>query len=210
MLIVFGTTFNGRIASHEGQRIETQFFSVMFVPIFPLKSMFVTEAGFRKRNGFEMDLQTKSVLATYARTVTTGLAAFFIWNSFIEPYFSSADLFFNKIMALVFTGLAVYFWVFFGKASAGQKAMRNKVASITGIYAEPHWIEFYRQMELLKAFEIQYNQLYPGMDWKDVLTNGNPPAEQHKLLYGLALFNCMINDTPANDELYARADSLYV
>jgi hypothetical protein len=46
MLIAFGTTFNVRIASLEGQRIENQFFSMMFIPILSIKSMFVTKAGF--------------------------------------------------------------------------------------------------------------------------------------------------------------------
>jgi hypothetical protein len=192
MLIVFGTTFNGRIASHEGQRIETQFFSVMFVPIFPLKSMFVTEAGFRKRNGFELDLHMKSIAAAYARVLSMMLAIFFLWVAVFDPFYDASSYLFFRTMSVVAIGVVIYFWFFFGRANAAQKALRNKVASITGIYAEPHWIEYYRQMELLKAFEIQYSQLYPGTDWKDVLTNGNPPAEQHKLLYGLALFNCMI------------------
>jgi hypothetical protein len=101
----------------------------------------------------------------------TGYLHLFIYNSpgsILHLEFIHQTLFYQfrsviqQLTALVFTGLGVYFWFFFDKANAAQGAMRTKVASITGVYPEPHWIDFYKQAELLKSFETQYGQLYPN------------------------------------------------
>jgi hypothetical protein len=62
---------------------------------------------------------------------------------------------------------------------------------------------------MLGALELKYKQKYPDSDWKTDLQSAEIDRHKHMLLFGLALFNCMVYDLPENDELYAKADRLF-
>jgi hypothetical protein len=106
--------------------------------------------------------------------------------------------------------LWVYFCFYFGKASPADVLIRHKVGSITGYYTMPHWFDYPQLRNTLGDFDLKYKTEYPGSDWKADLMGDNIHSQKLALLYGLALFNCMVYDLPENDDLYARADSLYV
>lgn len=214
MIITFGTRFYGKVAEHNGQWIESKFFSVMFIPIIPVSSIYVTRSEFNKRAGFNMDLNNTSVTATYGRLLSFIGAAFFLWASNGSwRYTYQGD---DKMLSMILIGLAVacaalwvYFFFFYGKSKPADIVMRNKVGLLTGFYALPHWFEYYQLTQFHTSFQNKYKLAYPDGDWKADLAEGNVPAEKHKLLFGLALFNCMVNNKPENDELYAKADALY-
>jgi len=214
MIITFGTHFYGKVAEHNGQWIESKFFSVMFIPIFPLSSIYVTRSEFNKRAGFNMDLNNTSVAAAYGRLLSFIVAALFLFLSYAA--WQNSGYSDNKTGIVLFPVLAIasavlwtYFCFFYGKATPADITMRNKVGLLTGFYALPHWFEYYQLTVFLKSFEEKYKLMYPNDDWKADLAGANIPNEKHKLLFGIALFNCMVNNKPENDELYAKADALY-
>ncbi|MEO6976993.1 MAG: hypothetical protein ABI113_01400 [Mucilaginibacter sp.] len=214
MIITFGTRFYGKVAEHNGQWIESKFFSVMFIPIFPLSSIYVTRSEFNKRAGFNMDLNNTSVGAAYGRLLSFIMAAIFLFLSYAA--WENSGYSDNKtgivlfpVLAVACAALWVYFCFFYGKATLADIAMRNKVGFLTGFYALPHWFEYYQLTGFLKSFQDTYKLAYPDSDWKADLSGDRVPGEKHKLLFGIALFNCMVNNLPENDELYARADALY-
>lgn len=76
MIVVFGTRFCGKVAA---QWVESKFFSVMFIPIFPVGSMFVTNADFRRRQGFTMAVNAQSVKAVYGRMFSLIFSVWFLF-----------------------------------------------------------------------------------------------------------------------------------
>jgi len=211
MFITYGTGFFGKVAKVNNQWVETKFFTLMFLPIFPLGSMFVTGSEFRKRKGFDIATDKKSIIATYARLFTFIIAGWFFFSGYALEnfYYAQTTQYTCYAIGCAFAALWIYFSFYFGKATEADALFRNKVGSITGIYAMPHWFEHYQLKNMLNTFASEYKRKYPDTDWKLDLENDNVADEKHSILYGLALFNCMVYDIPDNDKLYQIADGLY-
>ncbi len=212
MIIVFGTRFCGKVAAVNNQWVESKFFSIMFIPIFPVGSMFVTNSKFRSRNGFNIAVNAQSVKAVYGRIFSMVFSAWFLYLAFNNsdryegnPIKTGVYL----LLGLLLAGLCVYFYLYYGKPSPDDVALRNRMGALTGYYALPHWFDYPQLRNMLGALELKYKQKYPGCDWKTDLQSDNVDRHKHMLLFGLALFNCMVYDLPENDELYAKADRLF-
>jgi hypothetical protein len=213
MVIVFGTRFCGKIAQHNGHWIESKFFSIMFVPLFPVDSMFVTGASFRERQGFSIAVNKKSVFAVYGRILSMFFAGYFLFSAYVyfaESYMDWIAGFATHLtLGLAFAALCVYFYFFFGKATDEDIVLRNKMGHLTGYYILPLF-DYGQLRNMLGSLELTYKQKYPDTNWKDDLKSGNIEPQQHMLFFGLALFNCMVYDIPENDELFAIADKLTI
>ncbi|GAA4319782.1 hypothetical protein GCM10023149_18690 [Mucilaginibacter gynuensis] len=209
MIIAFGTGFFGKISNVNDNWIETKFFTIMFLPIFPLTSMFVTGSEFRSRRGFEIDLVGKSVFATYARLFSFLLAAWFFFMAYDNSYYSVSETITYIVAGLLFAAAWVYFCFFYGKASAEDVELRIKIGTVAGIYALPNWLDYNDLRNMLGTSELKYKQQYPDSNWKQELAGDAIAPEKYKLLFALALFNCMVYDLPENDELYKKAYVLY-
>ena len=213
MLITFGTRFCGKVATVNDQWIESKFFSIMFIPIFPLGSMFVTGSEFRSREGFNIGVSALSVKAVYGRMLSMGLAAWFLFLGFdgFRGYGGSqANAFTYLLLGALMSALCVYFYLYYGKASLDDVLLRNKMGRLTGYYALPHWFDYSTQRNMLGSLELQYQKKFPNDNWKADLRDGTADAGKYQLLFGLALFNCIVYDLPENDELFARADEQFV
>lgn len=211
MLIVFGTRFCGKVATVNNQWIESKFFSVMFIPIFPVGSMFVTGSEFSKRRGFNLAVNAQSVIAVYGRILSIALAAWFLFLA-CDNFGSYGNLTSGVIylvLGLLFIALCWYFYLYYGKATPEDILLRNKMGRLTGYYALPNWFDYGQLRNMLGNLELQYKQKYPESDWKSDLQSDTVDPDKHMLLFGLALFNCMVYDLPENDELYAKADQLF-
>lgn len=212
MVIVFGTRFCGKIAQHNGHWIESKFFSIMFVPLFPVGSMFVTGSSFRERQGFSINVNKKSVIAVYARLFSMFFAGYFLfcaYADFLDRHTDWLTVFaMHLLLGLLFAALCIYFYFFFGKATDEDIVLRNKMGHLTGYYILPHLFDYGQLRNMLGSLELTYKQKYPDTNWKDDLKNGSIEPQKYMLLFGLALFNCMVYDIPENDELFAIADQL--
>ncbi|KIO76746.1 hypothetical protein TH53_13010 [Pedobacter lusitanus] len=205
-MIIFGTGFYGKIEDYKNHWIETKFFHVFFIPLFPTSSMCVIDSSFRKRTGWDLALHSKSVKAAYGRFFTFIIAAFFLFWTFengIKNFLA------ESIFGFAMTACWIYLYFFYGKPTAEEIQSRDKMASCTGLSVLPHWISFSHAESQLKFFTTVYQEKYPDSDWKADLKKGQRNPQQIKLLYTLALFNCMIFDTPENEELYYKADNDY-
>jgi hypothetical protein len=212
MLIVFGTRFCGKVATVNNQWIESKFFSVMFIPIFPVGSMFVTGSEFRRRMGFNLAVNAQSVKAVYGRIFSLVFAAWFLFLACdnFGSYGSLISAIIYLVLGLLFLALCGYFYLYYGKASHQDILLRNKMGHLTGYYALPHWFDYGQLRNMLGNLELQYKQKYPDSNWKADLQSNTIEPDKHMLLFGLALFNCMVYDLPENDELYVKADQLFV
>lgn len=207
MVFTYGTGFYGKIATHNNQWIETKFFHIMFVPLFPIGSMYVTASEFKRRGGLDIDTNSKSVVATYARLFSFIAAAIAFFSAFTNNF----NFLYHMALAILLAGIWVYFCFFYGKARKNDLLLRDKVGSITGFYALPHYFDHSFLYSRLDAFEKEYKQVYPGNNWQaDLMTDDvEITAGRRRILFGIALFNCVVNNSPENDELYIKADALY-
>lgn len=212
MIVVFGTRFCGKVAAVNNQWVESKFFSVMFIPIFPVGSMFVTNADFRRRQGFTMAVNGQSVKAVYGRMFSLIFSVWFLflaadnYGSYVQDLLKITIY---LLLGLLFAGLCAYFYLYYGRPRPDDIALRNRMGALTGYYALPHWFDYGQLRNMFGALELKYKQKYPDSNWKTDLQNEDIDRHKHMLLFGLALFNCMIYDIPENDELYAKADQLF-
>jgi hypothetical protein len=212
MIILFGTRFCGKIAMVNNQWVESKFFSVMFVPIFPVGSMFVTDSEFRKRRGFQMGVNSQSVKAVYGRVLSLIFAGWFLFlacDAFSSYGSQIKNMITYLLVGVIFGALCVYFYFYYGKATTNDISLRIKMGHLTGYYALPNWFDYGQLRNMLGNLELDYKKKYPGGNWKDDLQSDAIDPDKHLMLFGLALFNCMVYDLPENDTLYARADQLY-
>lgn len=212
MIILFGTRFCGKVAAVNNQWVESKFFSVMFIPIFPVSSMFVTNSKSKSRNGFNIGVNSHSVKAVYGRILSLLFSAWFLYLAFDSsgsyednPIKTVAYL----LLGLLLASLCMYFYLYYGKPNSGDVALRNRIGAITGYYALPHWFDHSQLNDMLSALELKYKQKYPDCDWKTDLQCDTIDRHKHILLFVLALFNCMVYDLPENDRLYTKADTLF-
>lgn len=186
----------------------------MFIPLFPLGSVFVTGSQFRKRNGFQMSVNRQSVIAVYGRVLSLILGAVFLvfayddFTSYGGSLTTSALAY--LILGIVCGAICIYFYLYYGKPTPEDTALRNKIGQLTGYYALPHWFDYGDLRNSLRELKLKYQEKYPDDDWKADLQNTEIEPEKRLLIFGLALFNCMVNDLPENDELYEKATQLEI
>jgi hypothetical protein len=207
MVVFFGTGFYGRIYAYHSQWIETRFFSIMFLPVFPISSMYVTSSSLRERKGVDIRLNARSVLLAYARTILTPIAIFCL----IGFTFMRADelLKLPFFLALLSIIGCVYFWFFFGKTNDADKTRRKKFGSVTGLYALPQWLDHSTLQNLYDRYKADYKQLYPDTNWKTDLKSHKVDPHKYPLLYVLAQLDCVLNGEAVDEELFVKADRLY-
>ncbi|WP_207532859.1 hypothetical protein [Desertivirga arenae] len=217
MRVLFGTAFYGKIASLSQQWVETKFFHVWFIPLFPISSILVTAKEFNSRRGIELPLSRKSVCATYMRLVTlllslwylaqvTGVFSVYFYSTVEEARTAYLWLCAKAIISLT---ACIYLFFFFGKTSPQEAEIREKVGSVTGIYALPEWFDYIEAKDKLRTFLYEYKIKYPDADWVSDLQSATLIHEKIPHLYAIALFNCMVYDLPENEQLYFKADGLY-
>ncbi|WP_207422647.1 hypothetical protein [Desertivirga brevis] len=160
MRIVFGTAFYGKIASLSRQWIETKFFHVWFIPLFPISSILVTSKEFNSRGGIELPLSRKSVCATYMRLVTllfvlwyaaqvTGIFSLYYYSTREEAQVAYLWLCGKTLLSIA---ACIYLFFFFGKTTPEEALIREKVGRVTGIYALPEWFDFITAKDKLRTF----------------------------------------------------------
>jgi hypothetical protein len=209
MIFFFGSAFYGKVGTYNDQWIETKFFHFMFIPLFPVSSIYVTGSDFRSRSGLDIGTNGKSIRATYARLFTAAIAVITFYLGFLPDIFDTNFKLLMLTTSVTTAVLWVYFCFFYGKAKKSEYPMRDKVGSITGFYALPHMFDHAYLFMKFEDFEKKYRILYPGDNWKADLMTGGVNPERYQMLYALALFNFMVDDEPENDTFYAKADALY-
>jgi hypothetical protein len=201
-IMIIGTMFLGKVKEINKQWIETKFF-IVGVPLFPTSSILVTSAtSYNSRQGISIPLNATSVIAGYARLITF-LAAlgFFITGA------ADAD----TTMLLIGMAFAItwaYFYFNFGKPSTSEISERSKLGKAIGVYALPNWYDFDGAMNNLNHLQFHYKGKFTS-DWKSDLSSGNVSQDKVPVLYALAVFNYMVDQSPANDDLLNKANKLY-
>jgi hypothetical protein len=204
--MIVGTIFLGKVKEVNKQWIETKFF-ILGLPLFPLSSMLVTSSEFRSRQGMPIPLNTTSVIAGYGRLLTflVGIVLFVfgLSNPENDP--------FNITLAITGAALlALWFFLFFkfGKATEEESSVRSKIGNAIGVYAMPNWFDFDTSYNCYKDLEFRYFDRFATKDWKADIEEGHLSAEKLSIIYPLALFNQMIDQSTESERLLHKAEQM--
>ena len=200
--MIIGTMFLGKVKEINKQHIETKFF-VFGIPIFPTSSMLVTESGYNRRQGMSIPLNTTSIVAGYARLLTFVAAIVFLFMGYGE---SSLTL---QLIGVAFAGLWVYLYFWFGKPTPSEIEERSKLGNAIGFYAMPNWFDFDTALNNYKNLQYHYKDKFQNSDWKEDLNGAHIDADKRPVLYAIALFNFMVDQSPENERLFNKANSIY-
>jgi len=206
MIFVHGARHYGKVAKLNQQWVETKFYHLYFIPIFPIESTLIISSQSGIQEALTLPTHKKSVIATYCRVFSLILTAWICYQLFGNT--NNLDLFF-AIEAILVLAACMYFYLFYARSTTEEIEFRNKIGSATGLYVLPAWFDHQQAKDQLYKFEYFYKDNYPGQDWKTDIFRQNLNTEQQALLFAIALFNCMTYDVPENEALFARADEQY-
>lgn len=200
--MIIGTLFLGKVKEINNQWIETKFV-VIGVPLFPTSSMLVLSSGHNSRQGITIPLNRTSVIAGYSRIFTFIGAVALLAVGLVEGMTS-------LLLPGLLLGIAWGFLFFkYGKSTPAETEERNLLGKAIGLYALPDWLDFDTVMNNLKNLQFHYREKYNASDWKEDLQAPVVPAERKPVLYALALFNYMIDQSAESETLYTKARSVY-
>ncbi len=206
--MIIGTAFLGKVKEINKQWIETKFF-IFGLPLFPTSSMLVISEKHGMKQGLSIPLNAISVIAGYTRILTFLSAVFilgFVWFN-PDPGFHEINPTLT-VIGFVFAAIWFFFYFRFGKASKKDIEQRSKLGAAIGIYALPGWFNFNESLTNLKNLEYRYKENFQNNDWKTDLNSSHIPPEKRSILYALALFNRMVDQSAENEKLLDKADRL--
>lgn len=200
MVILFGTIFLGKIAKFKTHCIETKFF-YFFLPIFPVSSIYVTSSSFNKRQGIDIPLNTKSVIAAYARVYLLLFAIPFAIR--YQDFFGllTTSLFY----LLLFLGGWIYFMFFYGRVTFKEKELRNKLLISVNNPIDPKLIEFNTALDFYKKYDELYKEKY-NSNWKEDIKADFNLVNERQLIYGLSLYCYYAYELFEDGELFEKVD----
>ncbi len=165
--MIIGSLFAGRMKTLENQWIETQFFTIG-IPLIPVKSMFVTKSEYKRRQGFEIGLNGKSVLKGYMSFL------FLIGGVFM--LLAGSAIFYNGIfslLGLLLLGASMYFFFIYGKSTEEENEIRNLFQKAVGINALPEYLDRLTAMNLRNKLINGVKEVMKDKDlnWIDLVEN---------------------------------------
>lgn len=174
-VIVYGRRAYGRVRAHGGEHLETVFAHVDFLPLFPIKSQWIThDLGKGQRTGFPVPLHARSVAAGYLR----------IWG----PPLACAALAVPVVgvaLAGVLAALTIWSWTWrsLRGAAAARRSDFNRVAF--GSRCEPAWLPEDLRRELEAQLQAAWERRDDPRPPDDVARFGAKDANEAVLAYGL-------------------------
>lgn len=191
-----GSIFFGKIKKLNGQHIETKFF-MLGIPLFPIKSLFVTKIGFEERDGIEIGLNTDSVLKGLFGPLSLLLAFLLI---FLDK---ELDISNGKIIDFVFLIVGLFFLFIIGGTSDAEKEIRLLYQKAIGINALPEYfakdeLDIFLKMLIQKA----NSNLQVGENWIKVIENKSYNDTQLPILFATMGYFTHKNNTESNMRLF--------
>jgi len=189
--MIFGTVFTGQIKTQNKQYVETKMLCI-FIPIYVMTTMLVTEVLPSGRQGIEIKTNPLSIVAAAVRSIITVIFLFSL-VAFIANYDTMMWLLIPTIVSLA---LFVYLWFYFGRTTPYEKFVREQFGTIFGIYAMPEWLMEDVCQRYYERAAAAYEQKYNARDWKDKLKSTMPGESDFTLGYCIAhLENVLNGDT---------------
>jgi hypothetical protein len=201
MFFVFGTRYLGGVKSYNDQEIRTKFFHICFMPLFPVggKSKLVKEAEWKVESGYDLKLNSTSILAAYSRNWMAGLSI----GSFILGMYTRGTAWMG--ISLFFFVIAVFLMMAFKDSTVEEDEEREVMGAVTGIYAKAEWLDeslCQGQYDLMST-----GYALKGFDWREEIRIGK--AEMPAAVYVIALLRYTCSRNEENLKLKLDAFEMY-
>ncbi|HEY5748783.1 MAG TPA: hypothetical protein VIU12_22090 [Chryseolinea sp.] len=187
--MIFGTVFTGQIKTQNKQYIETKMLCI-FIPIYVMTTMLVTEVLPSGRQGIEIKTHPLSIVAAAVRSIITVIFLFSL-AAFIANYDEMTWLLIPTIVSLV---LFVYLWFYFGRTTPYERFVREQFGKTFGIYTMPEWLMEDVCRNYYERAVVAYEKNYNTRDWKDQLKSTLPGESDFKLRYCITHLESILNN----------------
>ena len=172
MMIIYGHRSYGRVHGHRGEYAQTQFAHLYYLPLIPMTSVWVTGGN----RGFHVDLNARSVIATYLRWWGLAFAALAL--------VLSPDLVGAAIAApLVIAVALAWSW----RSIRGARAIRQSDGdrAVFGTRCPPAMMTADMRQDLRRRLDERWSKLGGGRSPEDVVSFGPRTPEEGLFAYGL-------------------------
>ncbi|MCW3463060.1 hypothetical protein [Chitinophaga nivalis] len=202
MIFTIGTIALGQVKRYNKFYIETRFFTAPF-PIKAKETLLVdaTDPNHVKKHLIRRHRQ--SVIAGFIRMPAIMAAVVLILLAGERQSIPLAGC------AAGISLIAIYFQCFYGRPTADEKREMLLLGKLAGIYAVAAWFETTECEEFYEELVHQYRSKFAGADWKMDLLHQQVRAANIPLLYGLTLFNALLDPSPGNIDLRNKAQQHY-
>jgi hypothetical protein len=194
MIVIYGTRFYGQVDGHAGQHQQTKFFHIYYVPLFPVRTMWVTRTLDRGFNGHAVQLSGRSVLAGYAR----------VWGPIAAIGAAAAGSVGGVVAAGALAALSVWTWTW--RSVRGERERRRSDLHLHafGTRCDPLHMEDELASVLQTEIAARWAQVADGRTPEDVARLGAANPAQAVLAYAsLRLAARLAPATHARDALAA-------
>lgn len=168
MFVIYGRRGFGRVESHAGERAQTRFFHIWYMPIVPTQSMWITDGAV----GFETRLNKKSVVTAYLRT-WAALVAFALLATISVPL---------MIAGAALAAISIAAWI-----SGGVRDLRrsdfNRLAF--GVRCEPALMVPEMRDRLEHELATKWATIANGRTPEDVARYGARSLDDAVVVYGM-------------------------
>jgi len=135
-MFFIGKYFTGRVRWLDGQGVETEFLW-FFLPVIPMRSLYVIKKCGRQRQGIGINLNVRSILKTYLvwwpLPVTAALCLWLQW----PMYWLLVSLAFSALILLL--GIT---------PQCKQRRIRKVLGQVLGVNAMPQWLDEFNRNHL--------------------------------------------------------------
>jgi hypothetical protein len=170
----YGQQVYGRVHAHEGEYVETQFFHIDWLPLFPIESYWITRRAGADKQGFPIKLHLRSVAAAYLRVWGLGLSIVALATTG-GPGF---------IAACAFAALCAWSWTWRSlPRSRHRRSDFNRVAY--GARCEPAWLTTDHRARLEAELRAKWSKRADARPPDDVARFGANDPEEAVLAYGM-------------------------
>lgn len=173
----------GQVDEHEGERVETDFRTLLgVIPLTPISSYYRRNQDQRYPIALHTKSVAKAVLSYHALYFTIGIFALAVLN--IQDPIGELLLFAGVVSALV----CAFARFRLGKLTPAQVQGRALHLELTGVSALPAMLPQELVKTLRDALERKWRKHNPKTSWRDVLDGAEAAPEDLKLLAVLAAY----------------------
>ncbi|MGE0869696.1 MAG: hypothetical protein AB7P03_14120 [Kofleriaceae bacterium] len=175
MLIIYGRRAYGRVKADAGEHACTVFAHVYFLPLFPIKSMWLTRELDDEASGHEIPLNGESVAAGYLR----------MWGPIIAIALCTIGTVLGYAAAAVVGALSIWSWTWRSVRSEAERKERELNARAFGTRCDPRWMSRELRQVLRDSLQARWDDRGPTRSPNDVARMGAVDREEAVLAYGL-------------------------
>ncbi len=174
-IVFFGKRPYGRVMSYRGERAETVFFHIQWLPLIPLRSRWISWDHGSMKHGFDTRLNGPSVAAAYLRW----------WAPIVALACATTMGAPGAILAGTLIGLSIWSWTWLGRSGPLAKRRSDMDRLAFGHACEPMLLDDAERHRLTGLLSARLARRAGARPPDDVARFGPRDADEAITAYGL-------------------------